>query len=87
VTRSAVNYYRAALRRLFKGRVPKPQVIDRPVLMLWGDRDRFLGRKLADPPIRFVPNHRVEHFPDASHWVQLDAKDEVNAHLLAFFRE
>jgi pimeloyl-ACP methyl ester carboxylesterase len=87
VTRSAVNYYRAALRRLFKGRIPKPQVIDRPVLVLWGDRDRFLGRTLADPPIRFVPDQRVEHFANASHWVQLDAKDDVNARLLSFFGE
>lgn len=87
VVRSGVNYYRAVVRRLFKGRIPKPQVIDRPVLVLWGDRDRFLGRELADPPIRFVPNQRVEHFPDASHWVQLDEKDRVNERLAAFFRE
>lgn len=87
VVRSAVNYYRAVIRRLFKGRVPKTEVIDRPVLVLWGDRDRYLGKELAAPPIRFVPNQRVEHFPNASHWVQLDAKDEVNERLLAFFRE
>lgn len=87
VVRSAVNYYRATIRRLFKGRIPKTQVIDRPVLVLWGDRDRYLGKELAAPPIRFVPNQRVEHFPNASHWVQLDAKDEVNERLLAFFRE
>lgn len=87
VTRSAVNYYRATMRRLFKGRIPKTHVIDRPVLVLWGDRDRFLGQELADPPIRFVPNQRVVHFPDASHWVQVDAADGVNQRLLEFFRE
>lgn len=87
VVRSGVNYYRAVIRRLVKGNIPKPVVIDRPVLVLWGDRDRALGKELAEPPIRFVPIQRVVHFPDASHWVQLDAKDQVNEHLLAFFRE
>lgn len=85
VVRSAVNYYRATIRRLFKGRIPKSKVIERPVLVLWGDRDRFLGKELADPPKRFVPDQRVEHFPDASHWLQLDARDGVNARLLEFF--
>lgn len=84
---AALSYYRAAIRRAALGRTPKAKIIECPVLVIWGDRDRALGRELAEPPARFVPNARVEHIPEASHWVQHDAPDEVNALLLAFARE
>lgn len=84
---SALNYYRSAIRRVVSGNVPKPVRIDCPVLVLWGDEDRYLRKEMAAPPPRFVPNARVEHVPGASHWVQLDAKDKVNGELVAFFQE
>ena len=84
---SAINYYRAAMRRLVRWDVPKAKPIERPVLVLWGDRDRALGKELAEPPKRFVPNARVVHFPNATHWLQEDAPDEVNRRLVAFVRE
>lgn len=87
VLRSAVNYYRAVMRRLVKGSVPKPQVIDKEVLVIWGDRDRFLGKELAEPPPRFVPKQKVIHLPRASHWVQLDERERVNGLLLDFVRK
>ena len=83
---AALNYYRAAMRRVFTGRVPKTVVIECPVLVIWGDKDRYLGKELADPPARFVPNARVVHIPDAPHWVQAAAPDQVNHHLLKFAR-
>lgn len=42
---------------------------------------------MAEPPKRWVPNARVEHIPDASHWVQNAAPERVNELLLAFARE
>jgi pimeloyl-ACP methyl ester carboxylesterase len=83
---AGMSYYRSALRRLFTGRTPKPQRIDCPVLVIWGDRDRVLGKEMAEPPARFVPNARVEHIPEASHWVQSAAPERVNELLLAFAR-
>lgn len=83
---SAINYYRAAIRRVLTGRTPKMKVIERPVLVIWGDRDRFLGREMADPPKRFVPNARVVHIPEATHWVQNDAAEEVSRLLSEFIR-
>mgnify|MGYP005852097999 CR=1 FL=1 len=84
---SAINYYRSAIRRVVRGDVPKSKVIDRPVLVIWGDRDRYLGKEMAEPPARFVPNARVVHLPESTHWVQNDAPEKVNALLLEFFRE
>jgi pimeloyl-ACP methyl ester carboxylesterase len=83
---AGMSYYRSALRRLFTGRTPKPERIDCPVLVIWGDGDRHLGKEMAEPPARFVPNARVEHIPEASHWVQNAAPEKVSALLLAFAR-
>jgi len=84
---AALHYYRSAIRRLVTGRVPKSAVIACPVLVIWGDRDRYLGKEMAEPPARFVPNATVVHLPDAPHWVQTTAPDEVNHHLLKFARQ
>jgi pimeloyl-ACP methyl ester carboxylesterase len=83
---AAMSYYRAAIRRVVTGRVPKTVRIDCPVLVIWGDQDRHLGKEMAEPPARFVPNARVEHIPEASHWVQNSAPERVNELLLAFAR-
>lgn len=84
---SAMNYYRAAIRRVLTGRVPKTIRIDVPVLVIWGDEDRFLGKELADPPQRWVTSARVVHIPGASHWVQSVATTRVNELLLGFASE
>lgn len=86
VVRSAVNYYRASIRRVASGRTPKMKVIEQPVLVIWGDRDRHLGKEMAEPPPRFVPHARTVHLPDASHWVQRDEPARVNELLLEHFR-
>ncbi len=82
---SAINYYRSAIRRAATGTTPKQVRIDCPVLVVWGDKDRYLGKELATPPPRFVPNARVVHIPDATHWVQHDAPDRVNELLCEHF--
>ena len=84
---AAMNWYRAAVRRTFAFNPPKTVVIDCPVLVIWGDKDRHLGVELAVPPAKWVPNARVEHIPDAPHWVQSMAPERVNELLLAFARE
>ena len=84
VAKAAVNYYRAAVRRMFTGRLPPMKSIHTQVLVIWGDADRYLGIELADPPARLVPHARVEHIPGASHWVQNAAPERVNELLLEF---
>jgi epoxide hydrolase 4 len=55
-------------------------------LIIWGQRDRFLGPKLAEPDHDDVPNlDRVERLPGASHWVHHDEAERVNQLLIDFF--
>jgi pimeloyl-ACP methyl ester carboxylesterase len=79
-----VNYYRAALRRRPSRTLARMSRIDCPVLVIWGDRDRYLGRDLAAPEPRWVSDVRVEHLPEASHWVPNDSAGRVGELLLEF---
>jgi len=77
-----IHYYRAAARY----RAPRLRRIDAPTLIIWGERDRWLGRGLAEPDPAWVSEARVERIPDATHWVQADVPERVNALLLEFLR-
>ncbi len=77
-----MNYYRALIRH--PQAAGPVQRIEAPVLVIWGEQDRYLGPELAEPDPRWVPNGRVERLPDASHWVQADAPERVNALLVEF---
>jgi pimeloyl-ACP methyl ester carboxylesterase len=83
---ATLNYYRALLQS-HRETWTLLKRIEAPVLVIWGERDRFLSRRLAEPPLPWVPNLlRVERLPDASHWVAEDRPQEVNALLLDFLR-
>jgi pimeloyl-ACP methyl ester carboxylesterase len=79
---AALNYYRAALRRLPPAGEDALRPIEQPVLVVWGQRDRALGPELAAPDRRWVSHLRLERLPDASHWVQHDRPERVNALML-----
>jgi epoxide hydrolase 4 len=82
---SAINYYRALIRYAADNR-KRLRRISQPVLVVWGERDKYLGRELAQPPRQWVPNVTVQRLPNASHWVQLDEPDRVNELLINFLR-
>jgi epoxide hydrolase 4 len=86
VLTASLNYYRALLRNPRETRALL-QRVEAPVLVIWGEKDRFLSRRLAEPPRLWVPNLiRVKRLPDASHWVAEDCPLEVNTLLLDFLR-
>ena len=61
-------------------------MIKAPTLVIWGERDRYLGSDLAEPERDDVPNlDRVEHLPDASHWVHHDEAGRVTQLLTGCF--
>ena len=83
---AAINYYRAmfrvgpaAVRRMRRR-------FEKPVLVIWGQRDRFLGPDLAVPDSRIVPRAEVERLLDAGHWVQLEQPERVSELLVAFIQ-
>jgi pimeloyl-ACP methyl ester carboxylesterase len=81
---ASLNYYRTLLRYPGETRALL-QRVEAPVLVIWGERDRFLSRRLAEPPHLWVPNLvRVKRLSDASHWVAEDRPVEVNTLLLDF---
>jgi epoxide hydrolase 4 len=84
--KAAIDYYRAnAAPGAF--RPARHARTDAPVLVIWGERDPALSRTLLDGIERFAPRVRVHRLPDAGHWVQNEAPDEVNALLLQFLGE
>lgn len=81
-----INYYRAALRQNPKHAQARFRPVCAPTLVIWGERDRFVDIKLAEPDRADVPNlERVVVLPDASHWVQQDQPQHVTELLSEFF--
>jgi pimeloyl-ACP methyl ester carboxylesterase len=85
---AALNYYRAMYRRTLANGLREPAlVLPMPVLLLWGKNDVALELANADPDKlrRWVPTLRVELL-EASHWVQMDAAEQVNELMQDFLR-
>jgi pimeloyl-ACP methyl ester carboxylesterase len=98
--RAAINYSRAyvraiagpmaastlpVLRRFYD--YPGSEEIPLPTLVLWGEQDESMGVGLSEGLDEWVPDVRVEVFPEASHWVHCDAPEQVNETVLAFLPE
>jgi pimeloyl-ACP methyl ester carboxylesterase len=84
--RAAINWYRASFRDVARKRLV-PKRVDLPTLAVWGDRDPHLDAALATPPADWVGQARVEHVPEAGHWVHHDAPEKVGALLLSHAAE
>jgi epoxide hydrolase 4 len=81
-----INYYRAAFRQTPRRAEARIRPLHAPTLVIWGERDRYLGTELAEPDRADVPNlERVVRLPDASHWVQHDEPERVGQLLVEFF--
>ena len=60
--------------------------IDAPVLVIWGEQDRYIGKEWAQPDSEWAPNVRLVRLPDCSHWVQQEQPERVNERLVEFLR-
>jgi pimeloyl-ACP methyl ester carboxylesterase len=81
-----VNYYRAAVRQSPKSPAAQIRPISAPTLVIWGERDRYLGPMLAEPHREDVPHlERVVRLPNASHWVHHDEHERVTQLIIDFF--
>jgi epoxide hydrolase 4 len=81
-----INYYRSSVRESPKKAAAYIVPLKAPTLVIWGERDRYLGPDLAEPDRDDVPNlDQVVRVPDASHWVHHDGADQVNKLLIDFF--
>lgn len=88
-----LNYYRAAFRenlgreiRRAVGGERRSLAVRAPTLLLWGEDDPALGAELTEGLDEWVPDLRVERFPETTHWIQNDRPEAVTESLLAFLR-
>lgn len=84
--RAMLNWYRAAFRGgLLRAAWSMPR-IDTRTLMIWGERDVALDKLTTRGTGRHVRDLTLRFLPAASHWVQQDAPETVNAMIAAFLR-
>ena len=79
---SMINWYRAIVRH--QPAMPKDPRVKVPTLMMWGMKDFALSHRMARPSMDYVDDGNLILFPEATHWVQHDAAEEVNHYLIDF---
>lgn len=79
-----INYYRAI--RLHRPS-PRPERLAPPVLVIWGDRDRFLGRRLMEASLARCDRGRFLVIEGGTHWLHLEEAARVSAEILRFLGE
>ena len=83
--RSMINWYRAAVQQM---PTPEPDpIVKVPTLILWGKKDFALNAEMAQASLEYCKDGRLIYFENASHWLQHDEPEQVNAALKTFFSE
>jgi epoxide hydrolase 4 len=72
-----LNWYRAIMRK--RPRPPSHPRLTVPTLLIWGARDRFLGREMAQQSIDLCSEGYLIVIEEATHWVQHEEAGRVNA--------
>ena len=75
-----LNWYRA-IRKYRPQSIRNPKITV-PLLLIWGKQDVAFEPNLAADSIRLCTNGELKMIEQASHWVQHEAAEEVNAALL-----
>jgi pimeloyl-ACP methyl ester carboxylesterase len=76
-----INWYRAVR---YQTKLPSSMEIKVSTLMMWGVKDVALTYRMARPSIDHCEDGKLIFFPDATHWVQHEAAEEVNHYLIDF---
>jgi pimeloyl-ACP methyl ester carboxylesterase len=76
-----INWYRAVR---YQTKLPKEMQIKVPTLVMWGAKDAALTHRMARPSLDHCDDGKLIFFPDATHWVQHEAAEEVNHYLTDF---
>jgi len=80
-----VNWYRANFWRGL-GEMGAEKIAT-PALMIWGARDKFIGREAAQPSVDLCADGRLELIEEATHWVHHEEPERVNRLLVEFLGE
>ena len=79
-----INWYRAAFRH--RPAAPADDRVHVPTRIIWGAHDAFLNRELATLSAEYCDDADVTFIEEATHWVQHEEPERVNALLLAFLQ-
>jgi pimeloyl-ACP methyl ester carboxylesterase len=79
-----INYYRAAMR--YVNSFDISQQLPMPILMLWGEQDKALGKELTYNTKQYCKDLELIYDPTSGHFIQYDNPEWVNDRLLEFFR-
>ena len=77
-----LNSYRAIVQHPPK--VPEDVRVKVRTLMMWGMKDFALSHRMARPSMDYCDDGNLILFPESTHWVHLDAAEEVNHYLIDF---
>ncbi len=80
--RSMLNWYRAVVQR--QPQLPLDPRVGVPTLIIWGERDVALSRDMAPASAALCNDVQLALIEEATHWVQHDAAERVNALLVEF---
>ena len=84
-TRRAMDrFYRSAPAVVESGLVPELRALDRPALVIWGERNRFIPVKHAEDQLQSFPRAEVVVLPDCGHYAQLERPQRVSELILPF---
>ena len=81
--RGMINWYRCAMNDLMAA-TDLGGVIEVPTLICWGEKDVALEVSTLEGTDQYVRDVKIVRLPKASHWVQQDAPEEVNAAIKSF---
>ena len=81
---SMINWYRCVFRKFPSYNLKNWDIFKKPTLMLWGEKDLFLGKELTFGTEKFVEDLTLHYLPDCSHWTQKDQPEEVNRLMAEF---
>ena len=79
-----LNWYRALPSSMQHIKKDKIEV---PVKIIWGEKDRFLSKTLAEESLQFINATSVTWIRGATHWVNQEEADMVNKEILEFLNE
>jgi epoxide hydrolase 4 len=80
-----INYYRNIFE--FTDGPSTWPVLALPTLMIWGEKDVFLGKELTYGTEAYVKNLTLKYIPHCSHWVQQEKPQQVNQYINEFLSQ
>jgi pimeloyl-ACP methyl ester carboxylesterase len=82
----AINYYRAAIRNMNYS-IQRKEKLPMPVLMLWGEQDKALGKELTYNTAEYCSKLDIIYDAESGHFIQQNNPELVNTKLLEFFKK